>query len=350
MKRRQALKRLLQASGGMAATLLPGCVNHQQWHLLFAVDSMQFDQPLPDHLVTPVGEFYVQSYASPPEVDLDNWQLQFTGLVDKPLILTFADILAAPQADFYLTMECIGNRTGGQQIGNALWTGTPLLPFLKQVGVQDKAVEFLLHAADSYETTLPVADLIRSDVKLVHRMNGEPLTRSHGFPLRIIIPGRYGQKQPKWLTEIEAIATPKQGYWERQGWSNTAKIATHAITQKVQGEEVWDKNDHVDLPRTGEPGWQQGVTIAGVAIDQAQPMAWIKISTDNGKTWTEAEINQPSSPHEWTLWRYLWQPTQPGSYKLLAQARSQTETQKIVDKNAKDGSAGILKISVNLQA
>lgn len=350
MKRRQALKRLLQASGGICTTLLPGCVNHQHLHLLFSADLRQFERPLPDHRITPVGEFYVQSYASPPDVNLDTWQLQLTGLVDQPLTLKFADILAAPQTEFYLTVECIGNRTGGKQIGNALWTGTPLLPFLKQVGIQDKAVEFLLHAADSYETTLPVTDLMRPDVQLVHRMNGEPLTKAHGFPVRIIIPGRYGQKQPKWLTEIEAIATPKKGYWERQGWSNTAKIATHAITQQVQEEKVWNKNYHVDLPRTGEDGWQRGVTLAGVAIDQAQPMEWVRISTDNGQTWTEAEINQPSSAHEWTLWRYLWKPTQPGTYKLLAQARSRTETQKIQDKNRKDGSAGILKISVNLDS
>lgn len=210
MKRRQVLKRLLQASGGICATFLPGCVNHQHLHLLFSADLRQFERPLPDHRITPVGEFYVQSYASPPDVNLDTWQLQLTGLVEQPLTLKFADILAAPQTEFYLTMECIGNRTGGKQIGNALWTGTPLLPFLKQVRIQDKAVEFMLHAADSYETTLPIADLMRPDVQLVHRMNGKPLTKAHGFPLRIIIPGRYGQKQPKWLTEIEAIATPKK--------------------------------------------------------------------------------------------------------------------------------------------
>jgi len=332
----------------MVATLLPGRTTDQQVHHLFAAHP--FDQPLPEHRVTPVGEFYVQSYASPPAVTIDQWHLQLTGLVNQPLTLTYTDILAAPQSNFYLTMECIGNPTGGRLIGNALWTGTPLLPFLKQAGVQDAAVEFMLHAADAYETTLPVTDLMQPDIQLVHRMNGEPLTKSHGFPLRIIIPGRYGQKQPKWLMEIEAIANPKQGYWERQGWSNTATIATHAITQKVQGKKVWHKNHQIDLPRTGERGWQQGVTLAGVALDQDQPIQWIKVSTDQGQTWKRAEINQPSSPHEWTLWRYLWQPIQPGRYQLLAQARSQTETQKIVDPNTKDGRAGILKIEVNLQA
>lgn len=348
MKRRLVLKRLLQTSGGLVATVLPGCTTHQHLQLLFPVEPQQFDKPLPKHVITPLSEFYVQSYASPPTVDQDKWQLKFTGLVDTPLTLTFEDILAAPQEDFYLTMECIGNRTGGQQIGNALWTGTPVLPFLKKIGIQDKAVEFVLHAADSYETTLPITDLMQSDVRLVHRMNGESLTRSHGFPLRIIIPGRYGQKQPKWLTEIEAIADPKQGYWERQGWSNTAKIDTHAITQQVQSQKVWNKLSQVNLPRTGKKGWQQGVIIAGVAIDQSQPMEWIKISTDNGKTWTHAEINQPSSPHEWTLWRYRWQPNQPGKYKLLAQAKSQRKEQPLNDKNARDGSAGVLKIEVTL--
>lgn len=348
MKRRQVLKRLLQASGGMVATVLPGCATHQHLQLLFPVDPHQFDTPLPDHVITPLSEFYVQSYASPPTVDRNEWRLKFTGLVDNPLTLTFEDILAAPQDNFYLTMECIGNRTGGKQIGNALWTGTPLLPFLKQAGVQSHAVEFMLHAADSYETTLPIEDLMQPDVRLVHQMNGELLTRSHGFPLRIIIPGRYGQKQPKWLTQIEAIAAPKKGYWERQGWSNTAKIATHSITQQVQSEKVWNKHYQVSIPKTGEKGWQQGVIIAGVAIDQAQPMQWIKISTDGGRTWTSAEMNQPSSAHEWTLWRYFWQPTKPGKYELLARARSQSAQQAVVDKNEKDGSAGALKIDVDL--
>lgn len=348
MKRRQVLKRLFQASGGMVATILPGCTTHQHLHLLFPVDPSQFENPLPEHVITPLSEFYVQSYASPPTVNRDQWRLELTGLVDKPLTLSFTDILAAPQTDFYLTMECIGNRTGGKQIGNALWTGTPLLPFLKQAGVQANAVEFMLHAADSYETTLPVEDLMQPDVQLVHRMNGGPLTRSHGFPLRMIIPGRYGQKQPKWLTQIEAIAAPKKGYWERQGWSNTAKIATHAITQQVQNEGVWDKQAQVSIPKKGDRGWQQGVVIAGVAIDQAQPMQWIKISTDNGRTWTDTGMNQPSSPHEWTLWRHLWQPTQPGRYKLLVQARSRSGRQPLVDKEAKDGSAGVLRIEVTL--
>jgi DMSO/TMAO reductase YedYZ molybdopterin-dependent catalytic subunit len=349
MKRRQVLQRLVEATGGvMVATLLPAC--GKELDPLFLLNLLDPAEPLPDHLLTPVGEFYVQSYALPPSIERDSWRLEIAGMVDRPLTLTLQDILAAPQEEFYLTMECIGNPAGGNLIGNALWTGTPVLPFLRRVGVKPEATEFVLHGADFYETTLPVAEVMRPDVRLVYQMNGAPLTKSHGYPVRILIPGHFGQKQPKWLTKIEAIAQRKRGYWERQGWSNTAEIPTHALTRQVQGTRVWNRKHQVSLPKTGEKGWNQGVLVAGVALDSSSPIQNITISTDGGKTWHSAEQNQPDSPHEWTLWRYRWQPQQPGTYTLLARAQSQRQTQPLDDSQEKDGSSAVLRIQVTLEA
>jgi DMSO/TMAO reductase YedYZ molybdopterin-dependent catalytic subunit len=349
MKRRQALKRLLQTSGGLiAATLLPGC-QKRFVNPLFQFEAIASLKPLPKHLITPLGEFYVQSYALPPKVDVNQWQLEIEGTVANPLKLNFKDIQEAPQEDFYLTMECIGNPAGGSLIGNAQWTGTPLLPFLKQAGVQPETVEFILHGADYYETTLPIAELMRPDVRLVHQMNKAPLTKEHGFPVRIIIPGHFGQKQPKWLVKIEAMSQSKYGYWERQGWSNTAAIPTHALARQIQKTRIWNGNYKVNLDRAGETGWQQGILIAGVALDKSSPIRQVQVSTDDGKTWQQAKQNKPDSPHEWTLWQHLWKPTQPGKYILLAQAESQRQTQPLDDKDRMDGSSGVLRIEVTLK-
>lgn len=350
MKRRQLLQRLLQTSGGLiAANFLPGCqLLTRQLEPLFSHDLLQPEVRLPDHIITSLSEFYVQSYTLPPSINIKDWGLELSGAIAQPLTLTFEEILAAPQQDFYLTMECIGNPAGGNLIGNALWTGTPLLPFLERVGVKS-ATEFVLHGADSYQTTLPIAEVMRPEVQLVHQMNGEPLTQEHGYPLRILIPGHFGQKQPKWLVEIEAITSRKQGFWERQGWSNTAEIPTHALVRQVQNQRVWNRRHRVSFSREGDTGWDKGVLIAGVALDKSSPIQAIEVSTNGGQTWERAEHNSPESPHEWTLWRYRWLPQAAGTHTLLARAISQREQQQLEDRNHKDGSTGILRIQVTLQ-
>jgi DMSO/TMAO reductase YedYZ molybdopterin-dependent catalytic subunit len=317
---------------------------------MFSDDLLNPESTLPEHLTTPLSEFYVQSYALPPRVKLEEWRLKITGAVARPLTLTFQDILNAPQEHFYLTMECIGNPAGGNLIGNAQWTGTPLLPFLERAGVKPEAVEFKLHGADWYETTLPVHEVMRPEVQLVHQMNSTPLTQAHGYPLRVIVPGHFGQKQPKWLVGVEAIPNRKRGFWERQGWSNTAEIPTHGLVRQVQETRVWNRHHRVSLSRTGQKGWSQGILIAGVALDKSSSIQAIQVSIDEGKTWGQAEQNHPESPHEWTLWRYLWQPSQSGKHMLLARAESQRQQQPLEDRDNKDGSSGVLRIQVTLEA
>ena len=89
--------------------------------------------------------------------------------------------------------------------------------------------------------------------------------------------------------------------------------------------------------------------MAGVALDRSSPIQAIEVSTDQGVSWVQADQNRPTSPHEWTLWRYLWKPQQPGTYSLLARAKSDRQQQPLEDNNGKDGSSGVLKIQVTLQ-
>lgn len=350
MQRRQFLQSLLATSGAfLGASLLTGCQS-QTLDPLFLLDFLNPDIPLPDHLITPLSDFYVQNYALPSQVNLETWKLRIGGEVENPIVLTFDEILQAPQESFYRTMECIGNPSGGNLIGNAKWTGTRLLPFLEKAKLKDTAIEMAMKGNDWYETTLPIAQLTQPDVFLVHQMNGEPLTKEHGFPLRILIPGHFGQKQPKWLIELNAIDHFKKGFWENQGWSNTAEIPTHALLRQVQTDRTSNQNHRVLLESSGVANWQEGVLLAGIALDRDRPITRVEVSTDNGNNWQIADQNNPESPHEWTLWRYRWQPKEAGKYRVLARAISDRETQDIDKRDRMNGQSGVLRIDVTLMA
>ena len=311
-----------------------------QWPLL---DLSDFSTPLPDHWVTSIADFYVQSAFPQPEIPPEDvrssrWQLSISGLVDAPISLSLSDIQSQPTEEVYWTLACIGNQAGGELLGNARWQGTRLLPLLNRVGVMPDARAFALRGADGYETGVTRAELLHPDTMLVYGMNGEPLPAQHGYPLRILIPGKYGQKQPKWLTEIEALAEPIAGHWERQGWSDRANILTHALSRQVQQERVSIRNRHL----TGTSG---EVAIAGMALASAQPIDRVDVSKDGGMTWEPAEISLPPTPYEWTLWRHRWQ-LQPGDYTLMARAVVGDETQPLDDIIPLDGNQAVLAIDV----
>src|SRR5260370_8299001 len=116
-----------------------------------------------------------------------------------------------------LTLECISNPPNGDAISNALWTGVSLAPILQRAGVSAKAEYAAMRAADGYYTGVPVEEIMRKENFLPYLMNGVPLPPVHGFPLRIFIPGKYGMKQPKCLTEIQFLDHQFTGYshWRR---------------------------------------------------------------------------------------------------------------------------------------
>ena len=327
---------------GRTIALSPGRVEaltrNGTWPLL---DLADFSQPLPEHWVTPTADFYVQSAFTTPEIKAEQWQLKLSGLLNNPLALSLAELQAKPEEDRYWTLECIGNQAGGELLGNARWQGTPLLPILQRVGVKPEATAFALRAADGYETGVLREELMHEDVLLAYGMNGEPLSPERGYPLRILIPGKYGQKQPKWITEIEAISEPIKGHWERQGWSDRANVLTHALTRQVQQERVSIRNRHLDAPA----GW---VAIAGMALASLRGIDRVEVSRDSGTTWQVAEQTHPPTPYEWTLWRHRWQ-FPPGHYQLLARAIAGQERQPLDDIIPFDGNQAVLKLHLEVR-
>ncbi len=255
--------------------------------------------------ITPNGDFYITSKGSTPNVIRNDWRLQIDGLVTRPLTLTYRDILALPQIEPVMTLECISNPIGGNFLGNARWTGTPLAPLLERVRPLAEATTAVIHAADGYTTGIPMERMWEEENFLAYKMNGEILPPAHGYPLRIFLPGKFGMKQPKWVTRIELIREKYLGYWEKKGWSDDSERAAHArFTDLKDGAKFSGEN----------------LELIGYALGPLEGIRAVEVSFDEGASWQQAELSSNPSPLAWTFWRYLWMNPQPGKYGLLVRA------------------------------
>jgi DMSO/TMAO reductase YedYZ molybdopterin-dependent catalytic subunit len=260
--------------------------------------------------VTPNKDFYITTYASTPSVDVDSWRFSIKGLVENPRQFSYGEIRKLPKIDEMLTLECIGNPPDGTSISNAVWTGVRLRPLLEQAGVKRSAKFVAMRGADGYHTVLPVDELMREENFLPYLMNGVPLPPEHGYPLRIFIPGKYGMKQPKWLTELEFADHEIPGYWEVRGWSDECwrKVNSGFFSPRVEGGmmSIFDKKASVKAP----------MDIYGWALAGPSGIKRVEVSTDDGVTWHEAQLVENKSPYVWTVWKYRFAPRAAGDFMV----------------------------------
>ena len=274
-----------------------------------AVRPAPADLAAPPMKFTPLSEFYIQSYNRVPDVDISTWHLRIDGLVENPITLSYDDLRALPAREFTWTLECISNPVGGNLIGNQVWKGTPLLPLLKEAGIKPQAVRVRWYAADGYSNSIPLERVLRPDTMLAYEMDGRPLPREHGYPVRVLIPGHYGQKMPKWLQRIELIDHEYLGYWEQRGWDDMAIIKP---------------NSRIDAPKRSPratPG--ERVIIEGVAMTDESGIARVDVGIEDGAgnvVWVDTVRTQGKNPYTWTVWRTAWTPEQPGKYRVYARA------------------------------
>lgn len=256
--------------------------------------------------ITPADDLYVMSSHGNPAVDARNWSLTIDGLVEQPMRFSYDEIRKLAPYETYLTLECISNSIGGGYIGNASWRGTLLAPLLERARIRPNVVYAVLYAAEGYTTGLPLARIRNPANFLAYEMNGEPLTRDHGFPLRIFLPGKYGMKMPKWLTRIEFVDHDYLGYWEQQGWSNDADRQLRAV---------------VDGPRDAARISGGSFVITGYAVADASGVSRVEISTDGGRAWQPAEIfSNPLPSQVWAFWKYVWVNPPKGKHTIEARA------------------------------
>ena len=262
--------------------------------------------------LTPVENFYIVSknLGGDPNLDGGSWRLKIGGLAANPVTLTLQDLRALPATTEYVTLECISNLVGGSLMSTGIFTGVSLQYLVQQAGPKPGASWVGFKAADGYTESLRLS-AITSDpsILVAYELDGDSLPAAHGYPARILIPGRYGMKGPKWLTEIDLLSAESGGYWEQQGWDHDAVVKT---------------TSRFDVPREGDILHVSGVALSGVAFAGARGITKVEVSTDGGKTWTEAQRTAPLSPLTWVLWNLDWTPPGEGSYHLMVRATDST--------------------------
>jgi DMSO/TMAO reductase YedYZ molybdopterin-dependent catalytic subunit len=256
--------------------------------------------------ISPNDDFYLTSSHGEPAVDPAKWSLTIDGLVDHPLRFNYDEIRQLPPYETTLTLECISNQVGGGLIGNAVWKGTALCPLLDRAGIRPQAKYAALYAAEGYSTGHTLERILRPANFLAWEMNGEPLPRQHGFPLRVFIPGKYGMKMPKWLTRIEFVDKEFLGYWEWQGWSNTSERQLQSV---------------IDDPFNRAQVSGTNFVITGWAIANEAGVRKVEISTDGGDSWDDTDLfSNPNPPLVWAFWKYVWMNPPKGRHNIVVRA------------------------------
>ncbi len=184
---------------------------------------------------TPVQEHYrIDINAMPPVINKENWRLKITGLVENPKEFSLQDIQSYEQMDQFITLACISNPVGGDLIGTTRWSGTSLRKIIADVRPKPSARYLRINAADGFYESVSI-DLVNNDKRIVlaYAWDGMPLTKDHGFPLRIYIPDRYGMKQPKWIDSIEVMDEWEAGYWVTRGWDKEALMKATSVIDTI---------------------------------------------------------------------------------------------------------------------
>ena len=224
-----------------------------------------------------------------PSVAAEDWTLDLTGAVDEERTFDYADVTGLPAEHRFVTLRCVGEGLNGKKMDTALWTGVPLMDLLDDSALPDECC-VMLRAADDYFEEFPLAAL--ENAFLAYEMNGEPLPRAHGHPVRALIPGHWGEINVKWLTEIEVLEAEEKGYWERRGWHGTGPVNTvaklHAVNELGDGR----------------------VQVGGHAYAGTRGIDRVEVSVDGGGTWTEATLSDPLPGEDvWRQWEHTYEAT-----------------------------------------
>jgi DMSO/TMAO reductase YedYZ molybdopterin-dependent catalytic subunit len=304
---------------------------------------MPFDHV--DSYLTPTELFYIRSHFPAPRIDVASYRLRIDGAVKSPLALSYKELREMQSETRIATLECAGNgrvflvpQVRGAQwelgaVGNAEWTGVPLRALLERAGLEDDACEVVLEGADrgmpteepkppvpiSYVRSVPREKAAQPEVLIAYQMNGRDLSRDHGYPVRAIVPGHYGMASVKWLTRIQAVREPFQGYWQTSDYGYWDSLDGKPVRRPLAEMQLKSAIARPSVYETLLPN--RMYTVFGAAWAGESVATEIAVSTDGGQTWAEAEFLDPVCRYAWRRWKFDWPtPKQPGQYTLLARA------------------------------
>ena len=297
---------------------------------------------------TPADQFATTQHYGHPVIDPATYRLRVSGLVDQALSLSIDDLRAMPSREIVVGFECSGNRGPLNGLaGNGRWTGVPLRTVLDHAGVKPDAKEFVFFGADrgeeevqfrgqtftveqQYGRSLAREKALSSDPILVYALNGEPLSRHQGFPLRLLVPGWYGMALVKWLSEIHVQEDRYLGKFQ----------ARHYRTLKgemVNGEMKWKETDISTIQlksfvaRVTSNGSRH--QVFGVVLNDGTPIRSVEVKVDDG-SWQPATMDPTTSEkYSWKFFTYDWHGATPGEHTVVSRA---TDTEGTVQPTSEE--------------
>lgn len=285
-----------------------------------------------DSWITPNEDFFHVGHYDKPAIRAEAWRLEIAGLVRRPRSFTLEELKERPRKEVFFTLECSGNNgfdwfVGG--IGNAKWAGTPLAPVLEEAGIEEGAVDVVFFGSDtgeeevrgiqtrqSFSRSFSVADAMSPANLLCYEMNGAPLPRVNGFPVRLIAPGWYGIANVKWLARIELIDTRWAGRF----------MAKDYVTLREEphqgGETLWTQKV-VGRSRIKSVAARVGLKDGKYRIYGAAwgaPIARVEVRIDDSP-WRPTTIDR-GREHEfaWKFWQLDWEDARPGEHAITSRA------------------------------
>ena len=296
---------------------------------------MNAEPPLPDLVrswVTPVESFFVRSHGNTPEINADSFRLSVEGLVESPMSLSLAEIGRFEQHSITATLTCAGNRRSehtrikpvkGVQwregaIGNAKWRGVRLSDVLRKAGLRESAKHVWFEGLDSVDDggkTFAFGGSIPLEKALLDRdaipgallatsMNDKPLTADHGFPVRTVVPGYIGARSVKWLSKIVVSDRPSPNHFVADVYK---LVDEGALLEVAENAPIYRMplNSAICTPTSGAALKPGRVEVTGYALPPGVPgvsIRKVEVSSDRGRSWTEAKLTSMASEYCWQLW------------------------------------------------
>ena len=263
--------------------------------------------------ITPADLHYERHHSGVPAVDPSTYRLLVHGMVDRPTVFTLNDIKKFPATTRICFLECSGNlgRQGGDKTtpqdlcgltSQSEWTGVLLSTLFKEVGVRAGAKWFLAEGQDAavMSRSIPI-EKANDDAMIAYAQNGEALRPEQGYPIRLLLPGWEGNASVKWLRRIDLAAVPFMTREETSKYTDPLADGTSR-----QFSFVMDARSVItapSYPQTVEPGW---IEIRGIAWSGRGRIKRVNVSTNGGKSWSTAVLQEPVLSKAHTRFRLMW--------------------------------------------
>ena len=323
-----------------------------------------------ESFITPREEHYIRNHYRSPEIDPEEWTISLTGMVDEEVELSMDEIRNGYSTETVThTMQCSGNgrsyfepQVGGNQwsfgaVGNTVWTGTPVSEILDQYGADTSDGMWLSvmggdapEGEDIFARSIPMSK-VTEDCLLAYEMNGSPMNAEHGFPVRLLVPGWFGNNNVKWVERMHVMDRMMQGeewetedqrlytHWQQYSYRltpideeteqfetiDTFDTQAQMVSDEIRHPYVYDQmvKSVIGYPpeeSTVSPGPGGTVEITGVAWAGDDDVTQVEVSTDGGETWDDAEFFGPvMGTYSWRQFRYVWEP-EPGEHTVYSRA------------------------------